>query len=362
MLKTVLIDDERLALRGLEYMLKKYEKIQIVAMFTNPMEAIDAVEAIKPDIVFLDISMPQAHGIDVASAILARYNKTEIVFITAYNQYAIEAFEINALDYLLKPVSLERLDKTINRLLVQHTEFKKVEKQLHIRFFGGFHLFWEDEYNIKWRTEKNKELFLFLVENRNRSISKYEILDKLWSEDDPERSVKQLYNGIYYIRKNLTNYGIESEHINIDGNYKLTLGKVCFDVDRFNILRGKIDILTPEETKELIDCLRGEYLEGYYYLWTEIERDKYNRLHENVAVRLAKKFIKEGQYKRAEELLLDFFKKNKYNEEIVSVLIQLYKEQKLFSNAHIIYNDYKKSIGDDLALEPSEEIEKLIEK
>jgi two-component SAPR family response regulator len=363
MLKAVLIDDERLALKGLEHMLKKYEIIQIAGMYTNPIQAIKEIGVIKPDVVFLDIEMPQLRGIDAASAILEAYSDLDIVFVTAYNQYAIEAFEINALDYLLKPVSDERLEKSIKRILARkNIKYKINEKQLHIRFFGGFQMFWEDHDCIKWRAEKTKELFLYLVQNRSRSISKYELLDQLWPDDDPSKSVKQLYNGIYYIRKNLKSYGIERKHVSIDSKYKLTLGDVIFDIEQFDALREKIDNLDINNTKKLIECMTGEYLNGYYYSWIELERIKYNRLLEFAALGLSKKFIRDNELKEAEEILLKYFEKNKSNEEIVSTLIQLYKKQNLFSNAQRIYNLYKKSMMEDFTLEPSKEIEKLIRK
>lgn len=199
-----------------------------------------------------------------------------------------------------------------------------------------------------------------MLQNRNRSISKDELLDQLWSEDDPQRAVKQLYNGVYYIRKNLEEYGIGREFISIDSKYKLTFGEIYFDIERFNRLTGKIKVLDDDEEKELIELMSGEYLEGEYYPWIDFERDRYNRLHENIAVELSKRFISKKQLKLAEELLLKFFNDNKSNEEIVSMLIRYYLDSDNLSKAHGIYGIYKKSMMEDLGLEPSEGIKKLI--
>ena len=145
MIRTVLIDDERPALKGLEFMLKKYDSIQIIGMYTNPIEAIDVIANLKPDVVFLDIEMPQLRGIDAASAILDACEGVEIIFVTAYDQYAIEAFELNSLDYLLKPVATERMDKTIARVLTHKNKHQeKKNEKLQIRLFGGFQMCWKE--------------------------------------------------------------------------------------------------------------------------------------------------------------------------------------------------------------------------
>jgi len=86
MIKAVLVDDERPALRGLEHLLKSYPEISISGMYTNPLKAIDEIGQLKPEIVFLDINMPQLKGIDAASRILDSRPDTDIVFVTAFVQ------------------------------------------------------------------------------------------------------------------------------------------------------------------------------------------------------------------------------------------------------------------------------------
>lgn len=85
--------------------------------FTNPLEALERVDALKADAAFLDIEMPGMDGLELAGRLMDRQRRLEVVFVTAYNEYAVEAFELHALDYLLKPVMKERLQKTMRRLL-----------------------------------------------------------------------------------------------------------------------------------------------------------------------------------------------------------------------------------------------------
>lgn len=210
----ILVDDMRPALRELEFLLKQYPNISVEGMFTDPLSAIEKIGELKPQVVFLDINMPQLQGMDAASRILDLSPETDIVFVTAYDQYAIEAFELHALDYLLKPIAKERLERTLDRLRKKTpVVVENPSRKLLIRCFGRFQMGWEGQEPIKWRIEKARELFAYLLQNNKRKISRDELLDTLWPEDSPDRAVKQLYNGIYYIRKALEAYGIGSSLI-----------------------------------------------------------------------------------------------------------------------------------------------------
>ena len=157
MKKVILIDDERPALIELDYLLKQYKDVSIAGMFTNPLEALEEMKFMKPDVVFLDIHMPQLKGIDAASAILDIDPSIDIVFVTAFDQYAVEAFEIHALDYLLKPISDERFAKTMDRVMKKTKAEPADSGRFHIKCLGGFQAGWEGHEAIKWRAEKTKE-------------------------------------------------------------------------------------------------------------------------------------------------------------------------------------------------------------
>tara|TARA_Y100000589_G_scaffold317298_1_gene343088 strand:+ start:21048 stop:21770 length:723 start_codon:yes stop_codon:yes gene_type:complete len=112
-IKTILVDDERLARKELTKMLQAYKNIEIIDEAENAEEALDKIEAQKPDLVFLDINMPEKNGFDLVEELIYL---PEIIFVTAYDEYAIKAFEVNALDYLLKPVEENRLKEAIEKV------------------------------------------------------------------------------------------------------------------------------------------------------------------------------------------------------------------------------------------------------
>jgi two-component system LytT family response regulator len=116
MIKAIIIDDERLARNELKKLLLEFPEIEVVAEAANAGEGIEKIDQISPDLVFLDIQMPGKTGFDMLSELDRTPN---VIFTTAYDEYALRAFEVNALDYLLKPVEPKRLADAIQKLHMQ---------------------------------------------------------------------------------------------------------------------------------------------------------------------------------------------------------------------------------------------------
>lgn len=123
-MRVIVIDDERLARKEMVSLLKNYKEIEVIAECSNAVEAIENIEKLQPDLIFLDIEMPEKSGFDVLAAL---DHVPKVIFVTAYNDYALKAFDVNAIGYLTKPVDPERLKKTITPLIQQHTAQIPVE-------------------------------------------------------------------------------------------------------------------------------------------------------------------------------------------------------------------------------------------
>jgi DNA-binding LytR/AlgR family response regulator len=115
-LRIVLVDDEALLLEQMEDIFEKHEKAEIVGAYTNACEALDAIEEQKPDVVFLDVSMPLMDGFQLAERIKRANLEPFIIFVTGHNEFALEAFDAEAVDYIVKPFTKERVLKSIERL------------------------------------------------------------------------------------------------------------------------------------------------------------------------------------------------------------------------------------------------------
>jgi len=122
--KTLIIDDEQLARQRLIRLLKQYNHIDIIGEAVNGKDGLEKIETLLPDLIFLDIEMPVFNGFEMLAQLK---HQPKVVFTTAYDQYAIKAFEEDSIDYLLKPVETERLERTIKRLEhLQHQQLSQL--------------------------------------------------------------------------------------------------------------------------------------------------------------------------------------------------------------------------------------------
>jgi two-component system LytT family response regulator len=113
-IRAIVADDEDLARRGIRTLLRRWADVEVVAECANGREAVDAIQEMSPDLVFLDIEMPGKNGFDVMAE-CATEDKPYVIFVTAYDQYALKAFDVHALDYVVKPVDEPRFDAAVER-------------------------------------------------------------------------------------------------------------------------------------------------------------------------------------------------------------------------------------------------------
>ncbi len=131
-IRTILVDDEKLATQGLELRLAPYDDVEIVATCSNGREAIRKIKTLKPDLVFLDIQMPGFDGFSVVQGVMD-IDPPLFVFVTAYSEHAIKAFEAQAVDYLMKPVEPDRLADTMERVRGRLADRRTAEEVERLR-------------------------------------------------------------------------------------------------------------------------------------------------------------------------------------------------------------------------------------
>jgi two-component system LytT family response regulator/two-component system response regulator LytT len=198
-LKTIVVDDEQLARDELRYLLEELGGVEIVAQAGNGVEALRVIEEYQPDLVMLDIQMPGLTGFEVARRVFEAGLECQLVFVTAYDQYAIDAFEVNAVDYLLKPVEPERLATAVERvrrrmaaekprkeaelepLLQMLADRQARREQLAIKIEDRFLLVQADEV-VHASVEDDQ---IRVVTNSLSGTSNYRTLDELQTRLDP---------------------------------------------------------------------------------------------------------------------------------------------------------------------------------
>ena len=203
-LRIVVVDDEKLAREELCFLLEQIGGSEIVGEAPDGIAALRAAGELKPDLVFLDVQMPGLTGFEVARRLIDADIRSQLLFVTAYDQYAIEAFSVNAVDYLLKPVDGDRLEQALDRarrrlaaeettkLPLSAADLEKVieavqarqgrRDQLAVRTGEKFVLVQADEVNFASLVDET----IVVVTNSVTGTSNYRTLDELQARLDPE--------------------------------------------------------------------------------------------------------------------------------------------------------------------------------
>jgi len=283
MLTVCIIDDEHLALQYLDFLLNKIEGVRVAGKYSNPEELIEHVQSKTADAVFMDIQMPSIQGIDLAEKLLNIQPSLHIIFVTGYNEYAVKAFELNALDYILKPVQKERLELTIQRIkennqikLNAASEPDSVKVNYKIKNLGALRFYKENTpIEVKWRTTKAKELFAYLVQNHEYTIRKGELTDLMWSNLPWERAHSQLYSTVYQIRKVTQQIGMPIKISSQDEFYHIIIDSV--EIQSVEWKQAALDVLQEDNVSVsayfiLLEAYQGDYLEEIEAAWVLKER------------------------------------------------------------------------------------------
>lgn len=355
-MRAIVVDDEKLACRQVKKMLQDLGKFQTIKAYTDPEEARDDAAARTTDVAFLDIEMPEINGIDLAEALQAGNEKMRIVFITAYDDFAIRAFELNAIDYLLKPVLKSRLEKTVARLF-KNGETASQDMQPEKETYGlecfeslKFYHIPEDGakryISIKWRTSKARELYAYLLKEHDRFTSKETLIDTLWPGTDPAKANTQLYTTIYQIRKLMNNLPLHHHIMKSDIGYTLNISDTTIDTEEWEKHLSKLPPLSPStygEHSRLFRDYKDHYFAEYGYLWAESERVRLSQLWLEHAYRLIRFLIQEKSYTQALDICQRIAKIEPDEERTMKYEITLFNKMGNVEGAIRAYEHYKES-------------------
>lgn len=307
MVNAVLVDDEILVLNLLEKIIRETTNIKVVGTFTDPEQALIEIPNLKPNVVFLDVDMPELNGIELGTRLIEADENGDmaIVFVTAYEKYAIQAFKLNAIHYLLKPVDPHSVDEVMKRLN-QKRDLKpeKISNNGKINFFGSMHLRANGN-KIDFLTTKVEELLALLIMHREKGINKWSIIDVLWEEACIEKSQQNLYTMMFRLKKSLRNAGIMVDVKSKNGIYRIVLTDVHCDLiefDKFMKKQVKVDDDNLEQFERAISLYQGDLFEGKDYLWCINERERYYQDFVSLVKAVANYFEKNKKFDELEKL------------------------------------------------------------
>ena len=254
-MRAICVDDERLLMEDTVSQVSELPQIEEAKGFTRAADALEWLSSNSADLALLDIDMPGMTGMELAAVIKTRWPSTAIVFLTGYPQYALEAFELRASGYILKPATRERLEEEIEYALSKKQSSHK--GHIVMTTFGKFECS-VDGKTVSFRQSKCKELLAYLVDRRGSSVTRSEAFAILWEDRLYDRAMqKQLDVIIRSLRATLQEYGISSIFEMKGGTMRILPEQLQCDLYRF--LSGDVDAINE---------YRGEYMSGYD--WAEL--------------------------------------------------------------------------------------------
>ena len=363
MLRTILVDDEELSIKRLKKILMEYSGVQICNTFSNSLEAYEYVKENKIDVAFLDISMPDIDGMTFSDMLHDIDSNTDIVFVTGYDEHAVKAFELNALDYLLKPVTLERLQKTLDKIRKKR---RHMQENLGIRvsFFNGFKICiaGAESLEIKLRSPKTEELFAFIV--YKGTTNREEIVDTLWEGFEFGKALKNINSNMYYIRKSLSFYGLEDCIKTRKKEINIETSRITCDLFEFERLVKESKIAGIRDVgfyEKAIELYSGGFLNGKGYEWAVEKARNLEKDYTELLGEAARFYIECEQPQRALVKLYKILEINPFREDIHNQIILLYIELGRKNEALQQYLTLEKLLREELGVRPKEKIRKLFQ-
>lgn len=235
-MRIIYVDDEKPALDNFKYTVAEFEDIEEVTFFQSGLKAIEWAEAHSADAAFLDMEMAEIHGVELAKRLTAMNPDIHIVFVTAYSKYAIDAFGVDAVGYVLKPYGEEDIRKELDKVKKIRTCPKK---KVTIKTIPDF-VVYVDGNVIHFGRTKVKELFALFVDRGDRGISSGEVISYLWPERPDDSNTKSLFRvTLKRLMDTLESYGIEDILDTHSREKHIVEEKV--DCDLYRIRNGEID-------------------------------------------------------------------------------------------------------------------------
>lgn len=372
MIQAFLVDDEEHALTILELFLERIGGVEVIGRSSNGFDAINQLKTLKPDVLFLDIEMPEMNGVELAEIIRNDNSDVQIIFVTAYDQYAISAFEQAAIDYILKPLELDRLSKTITRLRKEIGKLgmfskeqskeedslvvaRDAEPKLSIRLLGQYLVEVEGGPRLKWRTSKEKELLAYLAIHGDSRVHRDHIIEDLWPDDNYNKAKVYLHTCISLIRKNIKQLGLSGILRYENERYFLDPDRVEVDVKEYQKwmknLKGT-DNLTPQDIEKALTYHQGMLLTDEDYVWAEQEAELLDNSTAQWQIVLAEAYLIKQEYEKAIEIALRTIDHSPYDEESYRLLMRGYQRLGRNDQVLLVYRRLTQKL-DELQIKPS---------
>ncbi len=365
-MRGVIIEDEKPSLELTKRRMAANGLIDIVGAYTDPVKALDDIPRLLPDVIFTDVEMPGISGMDLAKKVRELDENIQIVFITAYEKYAVDAFRVNAVNYILKPITAEDLNNTVNRLLQgfrRRASSAKPENRLRILAFGIFTVYGSRrDQEIRWPTAKVRELFACFVLNKGGALGKWQLCERLWPQASPQRVEHSLHSTVSRMRKSLADAGIPNAVVYSEGRYRVKMDGWSCDLWEFRGFLENHPLACSENIvryEKALNLYRGDLFESEDYPWCLAAREKCRLSYLKCLKSIGRYYWDEKDCGLAEKYLRKSMKTDPTDEEAALLLMKVYFSMGNMEKLVHCYAQLKSAMREELGVDPGAETARL---
>lgn len=331
----LIVDDEIHSAQLIKRHLVQISTEDEISTAHNGIEAKVILSTRAIDLAFLDIEMPEITGLDLAKFMQLEYSNTFVVFVTAHSNYALDAFKVDAIDYITKPIiksDLEKVLEKVSKFRINSAPSLVSEPQINCMAFSDLKLITDKEQVLKWPTQKCKELMTYLCYSGESSgISKWKLYDLLWPDKDDSKSELNLRSTASRLNKALANSMIDLKVKSIKNTYVLEGLPIYTDLKRFQWILSQQQPLDSEKLKCEINfleqCFASEFLEFIDNEWRVDMAAMVSRLRLSATEKIISDSFNLEQYSQAQSLLEHAVATYPYTEKLQLLMLKLIQKQ-----------------------------------
>jgi len=367
-------------LLAMKRLLSKQEGVELVGSFRNAAEALDFVRDHPVDMAFLDIEIGDDNGLELAQAVRSLCVDADIVFTTSHTEYAMPAYDVYPLDYMVKPISGVRLEQTIARAVgrrgsslgdadgraAQPPANADVDaaQRLAVRGLGGFEVSSRQAGEVKWISKRSAELFAYLLVHRGRNVTRARILEDMFPEMPLRNAELYLNTAAYQLRKALSLHGFKESILSTQEQYRVDLNRIDVDFIQFEQGAEELSEIRAENEAAALKLelqFQGELFEDCPYEWATAERERLAIAYVSFAKTLIKRLFDRKRYREAELVARRLISRNEFDEQSNLLLLTVLGATGDRQSLHRFYESYTQSLRQELDLAPSEKLRRIYE-
>ncbi len=364
-MRVIAVDDEKMSLMRLQRMLSEMPGTTLAGGYQSPAEALACQAEARPEVAFLDVEMPEMNGLELAERLMENDANIEVVFVTAHERYALQAYQQNAIGYLLKPVQSLEIQRQLDRVLRYRViQAREQSGLIRAHVFGSFFLYQGVDAScvLGFRTEKSAELLALLINERGKPISRDLICERLWPDMSAERAARNFHTTAYNIRHTFSALGRGDVLLRTQNSYRLNLQCVQSDLETFCAAMKKgtqeKDWLLAAEAA--LAVYTGGYMADRDYVWLAEHQAYYERMFEKLCLRITQEYERCGRLDSAADTAFQWLSQNPLSEEACGYLISLYQKRGEGEKAKTVFSAFRDRCEQELGEEPSESLGKLL--